>query len=266
VASALRNHHNVAVEALSALHYASTRVSYTSPNLFGKDFEVPQDWEDAWKALIKASNAEATRLEGLVHSSPSQWIRQKIEPSVKGFTKGFKGKRSGEALAHCTLKAARAGAEFVRNSLAKLYNLVLWPAAFNPAACHICREALDIANSSQSTLEQEAALSFALVIGLAAWAIDAVILSNNPQSIIADAEAALREHSELLIPAEGQDLSVLRDQARALVEVFAASQPSGDAEASGLGLDNPGEAISTLVRPGPDLLVPKAKPAARRNR
>jgi hypothetical protein len=255
----------VAVEALSALHFASAKVSYTSPNVFGTNFEVPRDWENAWKTLIKSSDAEATRLKNLVNGSPNQWIRQKIEPAVKGFARGFKGKRSGEALAHCTLKAARAGAEFVRGSLSKLYNLALWPAAFIPAAGHICRGALEIADSSQSILEQEAALSFALVIGLAAWAIDAVVLSSPPQSIIEDAEAALREHSELLIPIEGQDHSVVRDQAKALVEVFAASQPSGEAKASGLGLDNPGEAISTLVRLGPDLLVPKAKPAAIRD-
>jgi hypothetical protein len=234
--------------------------------VFGKDFEVPQDWEVSWKALIEASNVKAGQLEGLVHSSPNQWIREKVEPSTRGFTKGFKSKRSGEALAQCTLKAARAGAEFVRNSLGKLYNLVLWPASFNPAASHICREALNIIGSSQSILEQEAVLSFALVIGLAAWAIDAINLSDNPQSIIVDAEQALRDHSELLTPAEGQDPTVVREQARALVEAFAASRPGDDAEASGSGLNNPGEAIAALVRPGPDLLVPKAKPAAKRNR
>jgi hypothetical protein len=262
----LRNHHNVAVEALSALHYASARVAYTSPSAFGKDFEPSQDWQVAWKALVEASNVKAEQLEGLVHRSPNQFIREKIEPSIKGFTKGFKSKRSGEALAQCTLKAARAGAEFVRNSLGKLYNLVLWAASFNPAASHICKEALSIIDSSQSTLEQEAVLSFALVIGLTALAIDSVILSDNPQSIIIDAEQALRDHTELLAPVEGQDLSVVRDQARALIEAFAGSRPSGDGESSGSGLNNPGEAIAVLVPPGPDLLVPKSKPAAKRNR
>jgi hypothetical protein len=266
VASALRNHHNVAVEALSALHYASARVAYTSPSAFGKDFEPSQDWQDAWKALVEASNVKAEQLEGLVHRSPDLFIREKIEPSIKAFSKGFKSKRSGEALAQCTLKAARAGAEFVRNSLSKLYNLGLWTASYNPAASHVCKEALNIIDSSQSVLEQEAVLSFALVIGLAAFAIDSVILSNNPQTIITDAEQASRDHTELLTPAEGQDLTVVREQARALVEAFAGSRPGGGAESSESGLNNPGEAIAALVRPGPDLLVPKAKPAAKRNR
>jgi hypothetical protein len=265
VASALRNHHNVAVEALTALHYASAKVAYTSPSAFGKDFEPSQDWQDAWKTLVETSNSKAEHLEGLVHRSPNQFIREKVEPAIKGFSKGFKSKhKSEEALTQCTLKAARAGGEFVRNSLSKLYNLGFWTASYNPAASHVCKEALNIIDSSQSVLEQEAVLSFALVIGLTASAIDSVILSDSPQQIIIDAEQALRNNTELLTPAEGQDLAVVREQARALIEAFAGSQPGGGGESSGSGLNSPGEAIAILVPPGPSLLVPKSKPAAKR--
>jgi hypothetical protein len=90
VASALRNHHNVAVEALAALHYASGKVAYTSPSAFGEAFEPSQDWRDAWETLTETSNSKAENLEGLVHRSPNQFIREKVEPAVKAFSKGFK--------------------------------------------------------------------------------------------------------------------------------------------------------------------------------
>jgi hypothetical protein len=266
VASALRNHHNVAVEALAALHYASGKVAYTSPSAFGEAFEPSQDWRDAWETLTETSNSKAENLEGLVHRSPNQFIREKVEPAVKAFSKGFKsvGKhKSEEALAQCTLKAARAAGEFVRNSLSKLYNLGFWTASWNPAACHVCKEALNIIDSSKSVLEQEAVLSFALVVGLAASAIDSVVLTDSPRQIIIEAEQALRDNTELLTPTADRDCAGVKEQARALVEVFAGKQPGSGGGSSSSGLNSPGEAIAILV-PGPNLLVPKSKPAAKK--
>jgi hypothetical protein len=128
----------------------------------------------------------------------------------------------------------------------------------------VCKEALNIIDSSQSVLEQEAVLSFALVVGLAASAIDSVILSDSPRQIIIDAERALRDNTELLTPIADRDFTVVREQARALVEAFAGTHPGGGCGSSSSGLNSPGEAIAVLVPPGPDLLVPKSKPAAKR--
>jgi hypothetical protein len=244
-------------------------VAYTSPFAFGRvpeTFEPQQCWLEAWQILSDVSDAKVKNLEKLTHCSPNRFIRDKVAPAVKSASKGYSSSgrpESRSALSHCTLKAARAAGEFVRHSLDKLYNSECWATVWVPAAARICEEGLKIIDSSASPLEQEAVLSFSLVVGLSATTIEATVLTDSPKQITLEAERSLQNISELLAPSEDQNFTGVREQAKAFVQIFAGRRPGGSGS-SGSGFQRPGEALTILV-PKPDLLVPKAKPVKKVN-
>ena len=121
--------------------------------------------------------------------------------------------------ADITLVAAKEAAGVILSTLSRLVHRHYWHSVWIPFVVRVCKQVQKIAESCDDSFEQQAkldaALSFGLVLALAALTVNTLELADPPAVLVQEIEQTIGQHAELLHPealletSRGQTLAII---------------------------------------------------------